>query len=203
VLSIAEKFNLTKFSILGVSGGAPYALACAYSIPENLNSVTIVSGMGPYSYKESLEGQAMMIPKQIRLVQWLMAFGMRAGAMKKPEKLVANINKTIPESDLKFVAKSNKMDCLINLFKESFKKGLRGYLHEAMIYKKNWGFRISDIKTEIYLWHGTADNNVSVELAKRIASEIPNCKSIFLNYEGHFSVLGNHLTDILETFKTK
>jgi pimeloyl-ACP methyl ester carboxylesterase len=86
---------------------------------------------------------------------------------------------------------------LIDIFKECFKQGLKGYLYEAKLYRRNWGFNLSEIKTRVYLWHGTSDNNVSIELAKRIASEIPNCKSTFIDNEGHFSIAGKYLKKIL------
>ena len=34
VSSVADSLNIKEFSVLGLSGGGPYALACAYSIPE-------------------------------------------------------------------------------------------------------------------------------------------------------------------------
>jgi hypothetical protein len=48
IREIAEHLNLQSSGIIGVSGGGPYALACAYSLPEeNLKSLSIVGGMGP------------------------------------------------------------------------------------------------------------------------------------------------------------
>ena len=203
VLSIANHLSLERFSILGISGGAPYALSCAHGIPNKLNCVAVVAGMGPYHYKESIGGQAMMIPKQIGIVRWLIALGMKAGARKNPDKLKKNILSQMPHPDKEYLSDPLRLDCLIQLFNEAFKQGLKGYLHEAKIYKRSWGFNVSDISKEITMWHGTDDNNVPIELAKRIALELPNCESTFMDNEGHFSLPGNHLSSILETIKIK
>ena len=203
ITSIADNLNLKKFSIIGISGGGPYALACAYAIPNKLHSVSIISGMGPFIYQESMDGKAMYIPKQIALLRKLIAWGLMTGAKKDPDKLKANIIKTLPETDIEYLSLPGKMEGLIEVFNECFMQGLRGYLHEAKLYRKNWGFRISDIKTKVSLWHGTADKNVSIELARRIASEIPDCEYTFIENEGHFSLTGKHLNSILIDLKEK
>jgi pimeloyl-ACP methyl ester carboxylesterase len=189
------------FSILGISGGGPYALACAYAIPERLHSVSIISGMGPFDYQESMIGKAMLVPKQNRFVRRLIALGLKAGAMKSPDKLKEKIKKTLPAADIKYLSQPNKMSLLIDIFNDCFSQGLKGYLYEAKLYRRKWGFNISEINTNVYLWHGTSDNNVNIELAKRIASEIPNCKSTFIENEGHFSIAGKYLEKILIEMK--
>ena len=48
VQHLAEHLNLSTYSVLGVSGGGPYALACAFSLPPTrLKCVSLVCGMGP------------------------------------------------------------------------------------------------------------------------------------------------------------
>ncbi len=36
---LADQFELERFAIVGVSGGGPYALACAARIPERISRV--------------------------------------------------------------------------------------------------------------------------------------------------------------------
>ena len=43
ILDLADSLGLDQFAVLGLSGGAPYALACAYAIPEQLTAVGIIS----------------------------------------------------------------------------------------------------------------------------------------------------------------
>ena len=54
VVEVAKILNLEKFSILGVSGGGPYALACARAIPGYLDKVTVACGLGPLDAPLSL-----------------------------------------------------------------------------------------------------------------------------------------------------
>ena len=44
---MADSLKIDQFSIIGVSGGGPYTLACAWKIPERLDKVIVISTMGP------------------------------------------------------------------------------------------------------------------------------------------------------------
>lgn len=47
LVALTEHLGVDRFAIVGVSGGAPYALAAAYRVPEHLISCGIISGIGP------------------------------------------------------------------------------------------------------------------------------------------------------------
>ena len=47
VLALADHLGIGQFSVVGVSGGAPYALVCAFKLPDRIPSAAIVSGVGP------------------------------------------------------------------------------------------------------------------------------------------------------------
>ena len=46
VIELADHLGFDKFIVEGFSGGGPYALACAYKIPDRLDCCGILSGMG-------------------------------------------------------------------------------------------------------------------------------------------------------------
>lgn len=48
VRSLADHLRLQRFGVMGVSGGGPYALACARALPaDRLRAVSIICGLGP------------------------------------------------------------------------------------------------------------------------------------------------------------
>jgi len=47
VVALANALGIDKFAVLGASGGGPYALACAWKIPECLTGVGVCSSLGP------------------------------------------------------------------------------------------------------------------------------------------------------------
>jgi len=53
---LADKLGLEKFRVLGISGGAPYAFASAWAMPERVEVVAVVSGAPPISELEEHDG---------------------------------------------------------------------------------------------------------------------------------------------------
>ncbi|MGB7861566.1 MAG: alpha/beta hydrolase, partial [Acidimicrobiia bacterium] len=47
VAQAADQFGIGHFSVLGVSGGSPYAFACAHQLGDRVAKVGIVAGIGP------------------------------------------------------------------------------------------------------------------------------------------------------------
>ena len=44
-----DRLSIDRFMVLGVSGGGPYALACAHAMEPRLRAVGVVCGLGPVS----------------------------------------------------------------------------------------------------------------------------------------------------------
>ncbi|MEJ2386166.1 MAG: alpha/beta hydrolase, partial [Chromatiaceae bacterium] len=54
VAAVADQLELERFSVIGVSGGGPYALACAARLPERLSACALVCALGPIYLDELL-----------------------------------------------------------------------------------------------------------------------------------------------------
>ena len=52
--ALVDHLGVHRFVALGISGGAPYALACAAALPGRVTRVCIVSAMGPVDGNEAL-----------------------------------------------------------------------------------------------------------------------------------------------------
>jgi pimeloyl-ACP methyl ester carboxylesterase len=44
---LAEQLGVSRFTVLGESGGGPFALACAHEVPDRVDGVAVVCGLGP------------------------------------------------------------------------------------------------------------------------------------------------------------
>src|SRR5262249_6233330 len=63
----ADQMSIAKFWILGISGGAPYALASAWAIPTRVRAIAVVSGAPPIA---ELTDRSRLLP----LYRWLLFF---------------------------------------------------------------------------------------------------------------------------------
>jgi pimeloyl-ACP methyl ester carboxylesterase len=198
VESVANKLSITDFSVVGFSGGAPYALACAFAMPHRVRSVSVVGGMGPFEYKESRRDNAMLIPRQWEFIRRIIGTTLARQSRKNADKFAKNQIRLLPKVDSQYLSIEGKREKLAELFRDHFRQGPHGFIMETNIYREAWGFALRDIKPSVQLWHGTVDRNVSVQTARRIVREIPDCNGHIIEEEGHFSLIGKYLKDILQ-----
>ncbi len=210
VIELADKLKIDKFSILGGSGGAPFALACAYKIPKRLISCGIVSGLGPIEY--GLEGMdkkkrmelemAQKRPKLLRFIyKRLLKFTERLNN-KSIEDLLKTFrkkSKDLPEPDRLIMEDKDQIPLSVQLMTDALRKGINGPYHEALLFAKPWGFSLKEISSEVkvFLWHGDLDTSVPKKMAEKVCEDIPNCEGKFYKDSAHLSAAVNHIEEIL------
>jgi pimeloyl-ACP methyl ester carboxylesterase len=203
VLEVANKFKIKKFSIIGVSGGVPFALACAHSIKnKKLKSVAIVCGLAPREAKGMNNGKVALLLYYGKkpILSWLLFNFIRVRLLKSNlENNFLSWKKRIPlpESDSKLFT-LNRGVKLIKNFKEAMKYGTTGIHRDAQLYAKDWNFNIKDIKKKIFVWHGTKDLTVPITISKYYKINLKNKKMFIKPNEGHFSICYNFMNDIIQ-----
>lgn len=202
VVEFANKLHIKKFAVVGVSGGGPYAAVCAYKIPERITKAAIVVGLAPTNIAGVLEGISFFNKLDWR---WYHTFPflMQFSSLF----LLANAKKLIPNKfSPQFNAKADRAvlsssDSLQKNkernSKEAFKQGKKGAAHDLKIYTDDYGFRLKDIKAKVYLFYGDADKNVSLNMGKYYASQIPGNKLTIYPNEGHLISI-THAEEILK-----
>jgi pimeloyl-ACP methyl ester carboxylesterase len=209
ILELTHHIGLAKkqFSIIGGSGGGPYALACAYKIPpEHLRSCCVVSGLGPYELDKTGMGSrgknqlimARYFPGLFKILLWFL-MGRKANAENRKwwEKNFQKLNKSLPLPDQEVVLNPNIVDRMIEKTIEAFRHGSKGPTHDFKLYTKPWGFKLEDIPIKVFIFHGELDTNVPVSMAHTMSLQIPSCEPKFYPTEGHLSVLINNFNEIV------
>lgn len=202
ITELADCLGIERFAVMGVSGGAPYALACAYKLANRLTTVGVVSGIGPLTAPNSTHN--MVGPNRVmftlaRLSPGLSAFLItRLVRMSLPSMQKHIQSGTSPMSDLspEFFA------ALAADQAEAVREGSQGIAHDLRMLWQPWGFRFEDVSSKVYLWHGEADNLAPAALAHYIAERIPDCQAVFYPDEGHTDPLSKHAEDIIQTLVT-
>ncbi|MFX1288120.1 MAG: alpha/beta fold hydrolase [Promethearchaeota archaeon] len=206
VIELADALNIEKFIVEGISGGGPYAAACAYKIPERLHSCGIISGLASKDLeienKIRLFTVIRLFPWLFKLMMWFQARGMKD--QKKAEKSMKKTAEKLPEADRIIFDDPTIVSLFIKESAEAFKQGIKGTYHDGKIYAKSWGFDLEDIspKVKVYIWHGEADAAVPITMGRGMCQLIPNCKGTFYPGEGHYSTILNHFADIISALIT-
>jgi pimeloyl-ACP methyl ester carboxylesterase len=206
VCELADALQIDRFSILSISGGGPYAAACAYEIPHRLDSVGIVCGMGPVEVPGLMDHMfwvnryglriAGRFPRMAKSLFLFSAFFLR----NYPEHMLSFLSGNVQDPD-KFALKNAEFIKVLSAsFREAFLNSLLWPSTDFILYSRPWGFHLQDIRIRIHLWHGEKDRIVPLEMGRYMAKTLPDCCATFYSDEGHFSIILNRITEFWKIF---
>jgi pimeloyl-ACP methyl ester carboxylesterase len=185
VVQLANMLGIERFAAMGVSGGGPYALACASQIPERLTAAVLMSTIGPLWLPNSLKN--MVTPNRLMFTLGRFAPGLFGAILPRMLK------SSLPSLDKHVQAGTSPMPdvspevfaLLIEDQRESVRTGGKGLVFDMRNYWRSWGFQFEDVETKVYLWHGEDDNLAPVALARYLAEHIPDCEARYIPGAGH------------------
>ena len=211
VVELANSLKLDRFAVVGVSGGGPYAIVCAYGIPERLTACGIIAGVGPI-VRFGTRGMMMAnriqftiaphLPWLLRTALWAM-FGRRRKLLNDRERLrraALRMVTGLPRPDREAVTDPAIAEAYLRETLEAFRCGSRGPTHDAVLYSTPWEFELEDVAFEnVHLWHGHLDVNVPIRMGRAVAEAIPGCRARFYPEEAHLSLAIRRLDEVFGT----
>lgn len=204
ILALADHLRIEHFAILAYSLGGPYGFACAFAIPERLSRVGIVSGAALFTEPELVQNvnagtrRFLNLPRENPLASRLFLWILGMTARLSPKSLIAQARSLLPEPDRVAIETNPALQLgFVNAVRESFRQGVRGAFHESLLSVTDYGFRLQEIQAPVLLWHGEADQNIPVEMARFAASAIPKCEAAFYPDEGHLSLFKKHAAEFI------
>lgn len=191
VAALADALGIERFDVLGWSGGGPYALACAWSLPGRVRRAGVISGPAPLigagstgylirSHRAAARA-AGAAPWMIRLATWRWA---RQQQRDPARHLDAAVAKMI-EADRVVVGDPRVRAMMLANTDEMYRQGNRGVYDEALIISRAWGFSLDEVQVPVVLWHGDDDPTVPVAMGHFLAEQVPNCLARYYPGEGH------------------
>jgi pimeloyl-ACP methyl ester carboxylesterase len=200
VATLADHLGLRAFHAVGVSAGAPYALACA-AVLGRVCGTALVSPLPP------LAGAGAPLPDVLgRRLCWLRRLGSHArigwavmagirlglrGGLVDPQKVIDGASSPRDASALT----PERRRRLIEAWREGLRHGVAGAMSDARIFASPWNLDLDVIRTPVAIWHGTADLVVPAGTLSAYAA-LPAQRHM-LEGEGHFSLALTRANEIL------
>lgn len=200
--AILDHLGLSRVALLGISGGAPYAVALASRLGLRVTAMALVSPMGPIADMEAAaasvaphvpRGQRWFfteLPKRraaLRAVAAVAARGFRIGP-KLSARLFARL---LSSSDTEILSRPEHEASLIRMTREALRQGNSGGRADLEIFSQPWGVDFAAISAPTVLWQGTADRIVPVEAALWLGAQLPHCAIELIEGAGHFWIYEN------------
>jgi pimeloyl-ACP methyl ester carboxylesterase len=202
---LAEAIGLSKFSVLGISGGGGYAAVCAEKIPEKLNKAVIASG----SWRIDSEAVKLIgFPMNLMWRVTIHAPILMPVIIKSMTKMISQApngrgdetsappNKYFPAADHAVMTQPGRMEINQQIMKEVMRQGTQGPAWDYLLCVREWDFDLSDIQIPLVLFHGEQDRNYPLELVQQVTKDLPSAKLLTYPQDGHISTYINHFDEI-------
>lgn len=187
---VAAALDLCNYSLLGFSGGAPYALACASRLANQIDKITIVSAVADFSTPvmqkhanpdtKPLFELAAADPKLARTQFETLA--------PSTDALMQMMQSNIPPDDQRIFSIAKFYDHYFNNLATALNQGVDGMLNDASLLGSPWPFDIRDIRVPTTIWHGDEDRNCHIAIPDYFANNIPAAQLNVLPGKGHFFI---------------
>ena len=202
VAALADHLGLARFGLTAISGGGPFALACAARLSDRLTGVSIAGCIGPMDRPGSRAGMKLLNRMGIWLaVHFPRGLGVVYRALREilersPDRFLAGMTAGKPERDRRLLARPDVHGQVQAMLIEAVRAGVLGAVQEVRMIGLPWGFDVESIRVPVHLWHGTVDDTAPIQQARGLAAAIPDATLVEFPGEGHM-VMWAHVAEIL------
>jgi pimeloyl-ACP methyl ester carboxylesterase len=190
---VLDVLRIDSAVLLGVSGGGPFAAACAARLPARVRSLTLVSPLGLAEWPTA--GMAQGERLSLALATRAPAFGawsmarLAALARHSPAIFLWLAGTNQPDVDVRALRQPGLRESFLTCYVEAFRHGSWGVAQDLRLLTRPWGFDLASITVPTSIHHGDADTTVPVQHARLYAQAIPGARLRIHPGEGHFSIL--------------
>ena len=183
VASVADALGIERFAVMGHSGGAAHALACAALLPQRVLAAVCVSGLAPY-HAQGLEWFAGMAAAG--------AAELRAAA-KGRAALEDHLASAEFDPELftpaDHAALAGAWSWLLTVVEQAMEGGLGGMVDDDLAGVAPWGFDPGQVRPPVLFLHGAQDRMVPSSHGEWLARRTPSAELWLRPDDGHVSVL--------------
>lgn len=191
--ALCDALNLRRVRLAGISGGAPYALACAALLPDRVVKTAIVSGVGPPG---TMPASELRLKNRLGLMiapraAWLLrpfAWGMGSLGRNDPDAYLDAVAEYLNAADRRLLERQDVRVMFAEDLAEAFAQSAAAFTRDLALIASGWGFDLGAVRSPVKLWHGTEDRAIPAGAAQAIAARVRGAKLSLLPGEGHFLV---------------
>ena len=192
---VMRGLGVERYAVAGVSAGGPRALACGARLSDRVEQVAVIAGVLPpswYPYDE-----LVTLASQDRDAA-------RGVLRRHIEGLAADIDAAVeamgsrPEPDGAVYRRPEVREEFLASYREAFRSGVEGVVHDALLSNLPWGFELADITVPVRWWQGTLDHLTPASTVERAIAGLANHTLTVFQDEGH-AVGITHAKEILSS----
>jgi pimeloyl-ACP methyl ester carboxylesterase len=192
VAVVADLLGHDRFMVAGLSGGGPYALACAHQLPDRVVAVGLLGSLVPTAGDDALAGGLVALSHRFNgvltalrrpLGLGLWAFVRAANPLS--HLVVQAFARVMPEGDRRVLSDPALEAVFVDDLSVGGQRQFRAFVNDLILIGRPWGFRLADVAVPVRWWHGDSDPFVPLAQARRAADMLPDAQLSVRPGESH------------------
>jgi pimeloyl-ACP methyl ester carboxylesterase len=196
--TIADTLGIDKMEIIGLSGGGPYTLGAAAAMPERVVAVGVLGGVAPTRGPDAIGGGIMGnvgLPaapflEHIGTPLSLVATGLIRLIKPVAEPALYLYASISPEGDRRLLVRPEFKAMFLDDLLNGSRKQLAAPFADVVVFARDWGFRLDEVKVPVRWWHGDSDHIVPFAHGEHVVKLLPDAELYTLAGESHLGGLG-------------
>lgn len=196
--TIADTLGIDKMQIIGLSGGGPYTLGCAAAMPDRVVAVGVLGGVAPTRGADRIGGGVMgkvglpvaPVLERVGTPLSLVATGLIRLIKPVAEPALYLYASISPEGDRRLLVRPEFKAMFLDDLLNGSRKQLAAPFADVVVFARDWGFRLDEVKVPVRWWHGDCDHIVPFEHGKHVVALLPDAEFYPLPGESHLGGLG-------------
>lgn len=191
-IQVADALGRERFCVVGLSGGGPYALACGARFPERVVAIGILGGLVPITGDDGIgEGIVALsrpfngILTALRRPLGRLVWGLLRATDPFGAQLYGQFGRVMPEGDRTVLADPEIEAMFLDDLREGGRRQFQAIANDAVLFGRDWGFRLADVGVPVRWSHGDADPFVSLEQAEAAIDRLPDALLALRPGESH------------------
>lgn len=197
VRAIAESLGADRIVVWGISGGGPYALACAALLPDLVAAVATVGSIAPYGMPDLdyFGGMGDLNRDDIELYFSDPAAAREKSAKEREEFLAAGPEDigtslaTLVSPVDEAVLSGDFARWLSDSVHDGLAPGDQGWWDDGVAHLSPWGFDLDAIEVPVKVYHGRHDRFVPVSHGEWLAGHVRGAEADISERDGHLTLV--------------
>lgn len=188
---LMDVLGIGTTDVIGWSGGAPHALACAAVLPQRVRTVVTVGALVPVDrpgrVKEiKLLADRILFPLS-RRAPLLAACVMQAIRLGGRHMLRRSMLKSLPSAADRALVSSGSLADATDFFFEAMRQGAGGIVADYVVMGAPWGFDPADVSRPVHVVQGAEDDMLPRHRGIELAQALPKGTFHLLEEAGHYA----------------
>ncbi|MDX3517390.1 alpha/beta fold hydrolase [Streptomyces scabiei] len=197
VTAVADALGVDRFAVVGRSGGAPHALACAALLPHRVTRAAALVTLAPRD-AAGLDWYAGMAPSNVRDFSAVLSDPQgfterlipRSAAIRSdPARLLEDLRGDLTADDRLIVSDNGIRSMLLRNYHEAVRTSPYGWIDDAFALTSPWGFDPGEIRVPVLFWYGAKDVFSPAAHSSWLAERIPCATAVLEPAAAHFASL--------------